>query len=433
MKTIANILASLILLLISTIVQAQTVTTNKSSTTTSVHSDSDDGNSSYSYSVSNNKSNNQNSNVSVSISNSNDSYSFRARFSQAKNKEIKAILSKEMSSKNHTTSKNKDYWESKSNGEEVYKISLSRGKLSMHLDKDIASNSLAKKFEALGLTVRAVIVGEQNQTRRDAERLQREADRLRRDAERMQHEADRIQREAQQQAASNANQYRDDAIRIAEKAKLMANEASKLETEASHKGGVSIIIKNLLKEDKTYLSNTAKSNYNWSWPDIEKDIISMLEKNELITSVSDINFNYDTTGMYVNGTKLSTRQANAMLALFNKYKVFNKYGFSFYKNKDHIVLINERPYIENFINDAVNNGLLSSKNDKVKLNINGGSIYKNGVKLETNQLSTFNTLLVKNHIMPAPGKIFEIIKPGNYKVGYTFNGKSHLGTWQVDN
>ncbi|AUC82789.1 hypothetical protein [Lacinutrix sp. Bg11-31] len=188
-----------------------------------------------------------------------------------------------MNSKNYTLSKGKDTWSSDSNGEEVYKVSLSNKKLTMHLDKDIASSTLAKKFETLGSTIRIVIVGEQNETRRDAERLQREADRLRRDAERMQSEADRIQREAQRQAASTSNQYRDDAIRI-------AYEASGLNLEAAHKGAVSSIVKQLLADSKTAYNNTTKSGFNWTWPKAQNQLLDAFKKDNLIHTKNDVVF-----------------------------------------------------------------------------------------------------------------------------------------------
>lgn len=432
-KAMVKTATSILLLLITVTLQAQTTTTStsKSSTTSSAtHSDSDADNSSYSYSHSSNE---NNKNVSVSISNSEDSYSFKAKFPSENHQEIKAILTQEMSSKNHTTSKGKDYWNLDSNDDEVYKVSLSSTKLSMYLDKEIASSSLAEKMEALGITIRTVIVGEQNEARRDAERLQREADRLGRDAERMQREADRIQREAQRQAATTSNSYRDDALRIAEEARRLADEASGLNIEAAHKGSINSVVKQLLGDAKTTYKETTKNSFNWTWPNAQKELLVAFKKDNLIDTEHAIVFVKDKTGMHVNGKHVSKSQTSKYHDILAKQDISSTNYFTFYKTNQHIVLVNDNANLNGFIDALVSKNILVSASKKIKLELNGSNAYLNGNEVSTETLSTLNTLLLQNKIIPAPGKIFEIMKPGNYKLGYALDKNSHLGTWQMRN
>lgn len=435
MKIIIKILACLMVLLITTTLQAQTTTTSssKSSTTTSIHSDSDGGNSTYSYSHSTNeKYNNQSSNVSVSISNSDDSYSFSARFPSKKHKEIKDILTKEMSSKNYIVSKGKDSWHSYSNGKKVYQVSLSNKKLTMILDKKIASSSLAKKIKDFGLTLRTVIAGNQNETRREAERLQRKADRLRRDAERMQHEADRIQREAQRHVTASSRQYVNDALKIADEAKRLVNEASYLNKKATHKGAISSDVKQLLGDSKTTYNATTSSFY-WTWPDAQSELLVALKKENLIDPRDNIVFVKDATGIHVNGIHLSKNKAAKYSSILRKNKITKTHYFTFYKIDKHIVLLNDNADIKGFIDEAVSENILESANKKVKLELNGNSAYKNGFQVSTDILRQLNNILLKNNIIPSPGKMFEIMQPKNYKLGYSLGRKSHLGTWVMEN
>lgn len=415
--------------LIATSLQAQThtSTTSKSTSSISIHSDSDDNNTSYSYS----NSSKQDRNVSVSISNSDDSYTMRAQYPTNKYQEIKDVLVKEMNSKNHTTSNGKDLWNSTSNGDEVYEIVLKEDKLTIDLDKEIASSSLAEKFKTLGLTIRTIIVGKANESRREAERLQRDADRLRRDAERMQREAERMQREAEKQSQSISKNYRRDAKKIADEARKLASQALELNTTASHKGGISGDIRMLLGDSKTAYNANTKSSFNWTWPDAQRDIIDALKRENLIYTENDISFTYDESGMYANGIKLNTSQINTFNTIFYKHNMFKKYGFSFYASYNHIVLIDDGVALKDCIEALVSEAFISSKNEKVTFQINGHTAYKNGVQLSSTQLQKLNTLLLKNNIIPAPGKVIEIVKPDNFKLGYSIGKRKHLGTYYL--
>lgn len=430
MKTIIKIKLGLIVLISTISLNAQTPPNppKTPSVHISEHSDSNTNNSSYSYSHSD--SDNKKSNVSVSINNSKDSYSLRAKFPEEKYKEIKEVLINEMNKKNHSALKGKDIWSSDSNGEEVYEVSLSKKKLSMYLDKDIASNSLAEKFKNLGMTIRTVIVGKENEARREAARLQREADKLRRDSERMQREAQRIEREAQR--VKTSERYRNDARRFSDEAKRMAQKASRLNTRAGHKGGISSYIIELLGDSKTQF-NESQNNSNWTWSTIQKELLNNLKNDELVDSKNDIIFIKDETGFYINGEQLSKNLVTKYNSILTKNKISDTNYFTFYRKNQNIVLVNNNANIEGFLKDLVSNKIIESDNKKVKLELNGTSFYKNNSEIPASKSETLNSILLKNNIIPAPGKIFEIIKPDNYKLGYSIGEKSHIGTWKMKN
>ncbi len=429
MKTIIKIKLGIIALLSTISLNAQTPPNppKTPSVHISEHSDSSTNNSSYSYSHSD--SDNKKSNVSVSVNNSENSYSLRAKFPEEKYNEIKEVLINEMNKKNHSVLKGKDIWSSDSNGEEVYEVSLSKKKLSMYLDKDIASSSLAEKFKNLGITIRTVIVGKENEARREAARLQREADKLRRDSERMQREAQRIEREAQR--VKTSERYRNDARRFSDEAKRLADEASRLNTRASHKGGISSYIRMLLQDVKTQINESLVNNWNWST--IQKEILNNLENDNLVDSKNDVVFIKDETGFYINGEQLSKNMASKYNSILTKNKVSSTNYFTFYKRNQNIVLVNNNANIDGFLRDLVSNKIIESDRKKVKLELNGTSFYKNNSKISSSQSNTLNSLLLKNNIIPAPGKIFEIIKPDNYKLGYSIGGRTHIGTWSMKN
>jgi len=366
--------------------------------------------------------------TSVSIGISDESYMLRAKFPAEKFPDLEEVLMQEMNMDKMEISKGKQVWSSTSNGEEVYEVILSNTKLYMFLNKEIASSGLVNKFENLGATIRSLVASAQDEEIRQVEKLQREADRLRAEADRMQREADRIQKSATKSELDN--RYLEDAERIAEEARRLAEEASELNMEASHKGGVSAMIKELLRENRTYYGKEVKNANNWTWPAAQKELISALLSEGLIKSEDEISFTKDETGGYVNGKKLTTDQMNRYSRIFSAYGLSKIGGFSFYKAGEHIVLITSNADIEGFLDDMVSHGHLSSKRAKVKLEINGISAFKGGVQVSENELLAYNELMLKNNIIPAPGKILEIMKPGSYKLGYTVGTKTHLGTWQ---
>ena len=79
------------------------------------------------------------------------------------------------------------------------------------------------------------------------------------------------------------------------------------------------------------------------------------------------------------------------------------------------------------MNDLRANNLILNK--KNKLQINGSSVYRNGEKLSSNDLSLVNKLLLKNSIIPAPGKIVEFSSDVDYVIGYRLRSNGFLGTF----
>ena len=182
MKTIAIVILNMVLFLSgNALAIAQTGSTHSDKTSSSTNYSSSD-------------SDRQNSNVSISSSNTDDSYSFIAKYSGSKDSELKDLIIKEMGSNNLTSTNGKSRWIANSGDEEVYEIELRKGRLTMDVDKNIASPSLVKKIESLGKMAKTIITGKTEASEKAA-KMQREADRLKREADRMQREADRMKRE----------------------------------------------------------------------------------------------------------------------------------------------------------------------------------------------------------------------------------------------
>ncbi len=211
-------------------------------------------------SYSNSNSDNKGGNVSISSSSSSDSYSFSAKHSGAKDSELKDLITKEMGTNNLTTSNGRSQWNVNSGDEMVYEIELRKGRLTIDVDKTIASPSLVKKIESLGKMARTVITGKTEASQkaarlqREADRLKREADRMQREAERMKREEARIQQHVDRMKIQNTARYQADAKRFNEEAKRLASEASEMDTKARHLGGVSNTVRTLLKQERTFSS-----------------------------------------------------------------------------------------------------------------------------------------------------------------------------------
>lgn len=384
--------------------------------------------SSSSMSYSRSSSNNSSGNISISISNTNSSYKFKAKFPSKRYADLLSVLESELESKKMTKSGSSYSWVSNADENEVYNVELNTKKLTMSLDKNVASDALITKFEALGKTLKAVISGN-DETKREAEELQREADRLLRDAERMKREAARVQREAKRIEQANLESYKEDALRIAEEAKRLAEKAAIISVEASHKGAINTPLKMLLRSNKTYLSNTLKNTINYTWPSAQNELITALLKNNMVQSKNDIVFNTDPTGVYINGTKLTNTQINQYKSILKKYNITPDNTFSFYKTDNNIVIINNNAKLTSFLKSLKEKGYINSLKDKLLLEINGTSIIKNGKAVSTKDVAIYNRLLLQNNIIPAPGKIIEITASNAYKLGYILNNKSHIGTW----
>ena len=421
MKKTTILTVHIILFLLGNTVLAQTIPTPPKPPTTHTSSSS-------SISYSSSSSDNRGGSISIAISNTNDSYKFKAKFPEKRYSELVSVLKNELESKKMTKSGNSYSWISNADENEVYNVNLNSKKLVMSLDKNVASDALIDKFEALGKTLKTVISGS-SETKREAEELQREADRLLRDAERMQREADRIHREAKRIEQASLESYREDAMHIAEEAKRLAEKAAIISVKASHKGAINAPLKMLLRSNKTYLSNTLINTINYTWPYAQKELITALLKDNIVQSKNDIVFNTDPTGVYINGTKLTNTQINQYKSILKKYNITPDNTFSFYKTDNNIVIINDNAKLTSFLKSLKEKGYINSLKDKLLLEINGTSIIKNGKAVSAKDLAIYNTLLLKNNIIPAPGKIIEITTSNAYKLGYTLNNKAHLGTW----
>lgn len=404
MKTII-ILIAIVSLNISAVMAQVTTSSTTKKTNVSIHTDSDDS---------------KKSNVSISISSTDDYYSFSAKYSGDKDDELKDLLKKEMGTQNLKESKGKYTWEVNSGNEQVYEIELKNGKLSMEIDKTIASKSLIEKFEQLGKTARTIITGKDEEDR-EMERVQREADRLQRDADRMRREAERLRDQAVR-----------DADRLSREAERLAREAARAGNIARHSGGVSSGILKLLNDSKTYFDGK-DTDHNWILPKLDNDLSSQLLMDGLISSSEDINLTKDGSGIYINGNKLNSSETSKYNSLFKDHKVPDNMYLSFNKQGHHIVIIDEKADVEELLNAMKKANYISSISEKLKLEINGNSVVKNGRTLSHSDVLAYNGLLQKHKVIPAPGKILEIMAPGNYKLGYTIDDKAHLGTWIMQN
>lgn len=425
MKTIAIVILNMVLFLCgSAFAIAQTATAEskgtKSTTTYSI-SDSD----------------NQNSNVSISSSSTSDSYSFNAKHSGAKDSELKELVIKEMGSNNLTKSNGKLSWVANSGNEEVYEIEIKKGRLSMDVNKNIASPSLVKKIESLGRMAKTIITGKTEASEKAA-RMQREADRLKREAKRMQSEADRMKREeerirrdADRIKREKTAHYQQDAKRFDEEAKRLASEADEMGLRARHLGGVSNTVRTLLRNEKTFYVQSSQNNgTNWVWPKVQEALIPELLSDGFISNERTVNFAMDNSGTYINGKKMSETNRTRYTKLFKNNGIGSNVDLSFNKEGDHIVIV-ESVELEGLAKELIKKGVISSLKDKTKFEINGNSVTKDGQSYSKSQVADFNKLLLKYRAIPAPGKILEFNGDGGYKIGYDLGSRTHIGTWVI--
>jgi len=414
MKTIVLIVLSFALSVTTMI--AQRSPTPPTPPNVSVHSEETKSSTSYSYNVSDDD---QDTNTSISSSNSDNDYSFRARYTKKKDSEIKEHLLKELGRNNLTERDGKMIWEAKAGNDDVYEVELRPGKLTMDVDKRIASNSLTEKMVKLGKSVKFIITGDDDK-KREAQRLQRDAERLQRDAERMQREAKRLKDRA-----------RRDSERIQREADRLALNADKVEGEARHRGGVSTIIKELLTINSTRYDGDERKN-NWVLPGALNALSGALNRQSLLSNESEMNFTKDETGIYVAGQKLNRTQSIAINSVLASKGVSEGMNFSINTKNNHIVLVNGNADLENCLVSLQRQNMISSLNKKMELKINGNTIYRNGEQLSQLEVSKINTILQKHYIIAAPGKTLSIKSKGNYTLGYS-RDNTHLGTWVSNN
>ncbi len=416
MKTIAIVLT----LIMGSIwnVEAQTTPTPppSPSATVSIHSDSDESNSSYSYSLKDSDSSQKNGNTSISVSSNDSSYSFSAKHSGEKDQEIKELLLREMGTNNLMQSKNKYTWIVSYGNDDVYEIEWKKGRLSMEVDKTIADKELVDKITEIGKNAKTIITGKSDQDR-SVERERREVDRKLREADRMRREAERLRQRAER-----------DAERIKREADRLENDARRAVRDASKRGTVSNPVSGLLQRESTVFTGEERNN-NWVLPKLNKVLVASLIKDGIIKEGEDLNLSKETSSIHINGTKLEGREMVKYIRLFMDNGVRPDVQFTYYSKSSHLVIIDENPRIENFLRTAERQGLINSLTKKMNLEINGNSVRYDGKELSQQEVSNFNKLLLENRIIPAPGKTITIMSKDSYKLGYSIDKKSHIGTW----
>ncbi|WP_430410612.1 hypothetical protein [Kordia sp.] len=373
----------------------------------------------------------QTESTSISISHTEDDYKLRARFPKNRYEKLKELIQNELGGKNMDIGKGYSKW---SNDEKVYYVKLTEKSLRISLDLNVASPELTEKFEALGKNVKIIVSGSSAAAEKD--RMQREADRMRHEADRMQLEAKRLEQQlkrdakrAELEARRTKKRIERDAKRIEMEAKRLDREAKRFEERARHKGGVGTHIKQLLNDSKTIYTATSGSSLNWIWPAVQTQLLSKLKADGLITSDDEITLTSERDQLYVNGTQLSERQNEIYRKIFIDAGIHQSADFSFYKKGNHIVVIGLNAKIKKFFNDLYAKNYIASKDEAVKILINGDSVVQNGITLSTDKVASYNAILRDNGIIPAPGKYIEMKKAGSYRLGYSLGKNGIIGTW----
>lgn len=381
-------------------------------------------------------------NISITISNDEDEYSLKANFPKVTGPKLLNYFMDNMGSKNLSRKGSKTNWIANGNGDEVYKISLGAERLTMNIDKEVASNDLVEKFGNMGLDVRTIITGESAE-KEEVKRLEREADRLRRDADRMKREADRLERQARRNAeqrereesriARDADRVQNDARRVQREAERVQREAERAGHLSASSGGMDSSVREVLRKGSTFYDETKAQNINgWTWPAFQQALILSLKEEQLVGEDNELVFVRDQTGMYVNGDKLNDAEENRYNELFQKHGLARSGYFTFYKLYDHIMVINSNAQILEFFDALKAQGTIDSVKKPVKLAINGDTMTLDGTALAPEIVKSINKLLNTHNIIPVPGKVIELMGKGKYKLGYSIGDRTHIGTWGME-
>ena len=381
-------------------------------------------------------------NINISISNNDSEYSVKANFPGESGIKLLDYFMEKMGAKNLTTKGNSSNWVANANGDEVYRISLSEERLTMKIDKEVASNDLVEKFAKMGTDVRTIITGESTE-KAEVKRLEREADRLRRDAERMQREASRLEAQVRRnlerqerdrgEVEHNMNRAQRDADRVKREAERVYEEAERAGHMSASSGGMDSTVREVLRKGNTFFDEAKAQNTNgWTWPAFQQALIFSLKEDKLVGEDSELVFVRDQSGMYVNGNKLNSAEVSRYTNLFKKHGLSRADYFTFYKLNDHIMVINSNAQILEFFDALKDQGIIDSVKKPVKLEINGDSTVLNGTQLSAAKVKTINKLLNAHNIIPVPGKEIQLMKKGSYKLGYSIGERTHIGTWGME-
>ncbi len=356
----------------------------------------------------------QGGNTSFSVSNSNDEYRLKSRYPKNRYPAVKDFLVEEIGTKNMQSSGNDMVWILEADKGTVYNVELSDTRLKIELDKTLASSDLEGKFEDMGNILRTLISG--GSERQHIERLERDADRARRDAERMQREAERLQAMSER-----------DAARLSREAASLAREAEKLSRVSKRGGGIDGYVRDVLRQPSTKYQINRNGSSSWKWPAMQDALVGELVKNGLVGPKEDLVFVKDGNGIYVNGEKMGPAMWSKYNRLFRKYDFGSMEDISFYKQGNHIAVVDGPVDLEDLLEELEDEGLLRDKNTKTVIEINGFSTVVDGQKLSQTESDKWNMLLHNEDVTPAPGKKI-IIDKNSASIGYSFN-KSNLGTW----
>ena len=157
----------------------------------------------------------------------------------------------------------------------------------------------------------------------------------------------------------------------------------------------------MLSNNKTSYHDKVRNTNNWTWPNVQKEILSLLKNERLIHTKNDVSFTYDHSGMYANGKKLNSSQISKFNTVFYKHNIFKGHEFSFYKSQNHIVIVDDNINMEGIIKDMISKKHIASSKEKVLFEINGNTVFKNGKQVSDTDLISINTLL-RNEGSSAP-------------------------------
>lgn len=384
---------------------------------------------------------NKRDNIAISISDNNSHYNLSARFPENKISEVKRIITSELGNP-AGTSGTKSYWESSTGEDEVYKVAMRGNKLSVFLDKEVADENLITKIKNMGKLIRQAISGKDVEEEREAQHLQREADRLKREAERMRMESRRMQREAErlkereeqlkEQNKQVASRYERDAAQLAEEYQRIAAEAERLNRNAINNGAVSDVAARLLKKSSTVMPTPFVNTNNWKWPGAQKALLEKLITDAIITSDSEVIFARNPNGIYINGTRMSPGTQMRYDRLLKTHGIAMIDFFTFYKNGNHIIIVDDQALIEPILIRLQSAGHIATLQTKTSIAINGATVKINGEHITSEKVSEINNILSENNVIGAPGKMLNILGPNNYSLGYT-DKDAHLGTLVSNN
>ncbi len=145
MKTLVTIAVHLILGLLIASAQTATTTTTSSSSSTKVTICDD-----------NSKVTTEKYYRSYSIINKEDSFKVKAKFMESLTEDVRSYLIEQFGKENTNGDAGIHIWTKKIDDENVYEVYLKKNLLRINLDKELASNTLLKRFEHIGQKLKTI-------------------------------------------------------------------------------------------------------------------------------------------------------------------------------------------------------------------------------------------------------------------------------------